>query len=203
MNWKEIIIDCLNRLGGEAHYYDIYNYIERTVENKKLSKTWKAVVRATIEINSSDSDKFMGKNDLFYSVEGKGKGIWGLRNFEANKLNVDLTEDDISFPEGKEKLRIHIYKERNPKLVIEAKKKFKKIHGKLYCEVCNFNFEEVYGEIGTDYIEVHHTKAVSEMEEIIETKLDDLAILCSNCHRMIHRKRPWLSIEKIKSLINK
>lgn len=61
----------------------------------------------------------------------------------------------------KVKLRKHIYKEGNPKLVIEAKKQFKEYNGKLFCEVCGFNFEKVYGELGIDYIEAHHIKAIS------------------------------------------
>lgn len=202
-SWKDDIITTLNNLGGEGHLSDIYSTIEKIRGKENLSKSWKSVMRGTIERFSSDSKVFTNKEDLFYSVEGKGNGIWGLRNYVPNRTTVDLTEDDISFPEGKESLKIHILKERNPKLVLESKKIFKKNNGKLFCEVCGFDFEKKYGEIGKEFIEAHHIKPVSEMTEGQETKIEDLVMLCSNCHKMIHRKRPWLSKEELKNLIDK
>lgn len=56
----------------------------------------------------------------------------------------------------------------------------------LVCEVCGFDFEKVYGKLGTGYIEVHHKKPVSEGERTTDLN-DDLVMLCSNCHKMIHR----------------
>lgn len=114
---------------------------------------------------------------------------------------MDLTEDDISFPEGKLMLKKHICRERNAKVIKKAKENFKKIHGELYCEICGFNFEKVYGDIGKDYIEGHHTIPVSELAEDSKTNPKDIVLLCANCHRMIHRKRPWLSQQDLKRLI--
>lgn len=61
---------------------------------------------------------------------------------------------------------------------------------KLRCEVpgCGFCFEEVYGELGEDYAHVHHLKALSAGPDDVTTTLDDLAIVCANCHAMIHRR---------------
>lgn len=76
------------------------------------------------------------------------------------------------------------------------------IHG-LTCMVCGFNFEAVYGDIGRDYIEVHHVKPLYSLDE--EVKIDpqnDLVCLCSNCHRMIHRRcDSILSVSELKKLI--
>lgn len=77
----------------------------------------------------------------------------------------------------------------------------KEKNGKIYCEVCGFDYESVYGEIGRDYVEGHHIKPVSELEENEVTKVEDIVLVCANCHRMLHRKRPWLSKEKLKLLI--
>ena len=74
-------------------------------------------------------------------------------------------------------------------------------HGKLYCEVCGFNFEEKYGDLGKDFIEAHHVKAVSSMKEDEKTKLEDLVMVCSNCHSMIHRRKPWLNKNQLKKLL--
>lgn len=67
-----------------------------------------------------------GNNDLFYSIEGKGKGIWGLRDSVPKDNNVDINEDGLGFIEGNKELRQHIYRERNPKVIRLAKKNLKK-----------------------------------------------------------------------------
>lgn len=118
---------------------------------------------------------------------------------EAN--NIGFTEDDEGFPEGKLILKQHLIKERNSEVVKLAKKRFIQKHGKLFCEVCDFDFSIRYGDIGKGYIEGHHTKPVSEMAENEKTKVEDIAIVCANCHRMLHRKRPWLTINDLKKLL--
>ena len=83
------------------------------------------------------------------------------------------------------------------------RKKAIKIHG-LSCKVCNFNFEEIYGERGADFIEVHHRKPIytfAGQEQAIDPHID-LVPLCSNCHRMIHRRSDnVLTVEQLQELI--
>ena len=69
--------------------------------------------------------------------------------------------------------------------------------------VCDFDFEEVYGELGKDFIEVHHTKPLSSLEHEVEVNPEeDLVCLCSNCHRMIHRNRnKIMTVEELKKLM--
>lgn len=199
--WLNITIEALTDLGGISHYSDLYEQIKS--RKSELPKSWKSIVRRTIEINSSDSEAFSGKNDIFYTVNGIGSGVWGLRNYIPNTHNIDLTEDDISFPEGKLILRQHLLRERNPKVILEAKRQFKNKFGKLFCEICDFDFEKRYGELGIDFIEGHHSKPVSELSENDETKIEDIVMVCSNCHKMLHRKRPWLDKESLQKLIVK
>jgi hypothetical protein len=75
--------------------------------------------------------------------------------------------------------------------------------GRLRCEACYFDFEERYGSRGKGFIEAHHTKPVETLVEGSKTKLDDLALLCANCHRMVHSTRPWLSIPELRELIQR
>jgi 5-methylcytosine-specific restriction enzyme A len=98
--------------------------------------------------------------------------------------------------EGGVIMRLHKRYERDPKL-ITAKKQFAKSAGAITCEVCDFDFQSTYGELGMGYIEVHHTKPVHTMEAGHKTKLEDLALLCANCHRMAHRRRVPLSLAEI------
>lgn len=105
--------------------------------------------------------------------------------------------DDLEYEEGKELLRLHKVRERDPKLIKDAKKRFRKLHGELFCEACGINFEKVYGERGKGFIECHHKKPLSKMKEGETTIVEDIGMLCSNCHRMIHRI-PMISIEELK-----
>lgn len=193
-SWLEEIKDAFIGLGGDAKYSDLYEYI---ADNRDISKNkdYKAQIRGTIEANSSDSDVFKeGRQDIFESIGGKGSGHWGLRNYEpSEKANVDLTEDDLGFSEGKKSLRRHVKRERNASLVKKAKTKFIKEKGKLYCEVCDFDFKDKYiDDIVDNFIEAHHLKPISKLEENEKTKISDLVMLCSNCHRMVHRYKPFI-----------
>lgn len=84
------------------------------------------------------------------------------------------------------------------------RKKAIEIHG-LNCYACGFNFEEVYGERGKEFIEIHLIKPLSTFEEAIEVNpKTDLVPLCANCHRMVHRRKDdVLSVEELKELIEK
>jgi len=61
--------------------------------------------------------------------------------------------------------------------------------GHLRCEVprCGFSFMEVYGETGNGYAQVHHRRSLAEVDDPRQTTLDELAIVCANCHAIIHR----------------
>jgi predicted HNH restriction endonuclease len=103
-------------------------------------------------------------------------------------------------PEGNKKTQTVSFYERDPKNRAEAIRK----HG-MTCIVCNFNFEEKYGERGAAYIEVHHKNPLykSKMSQVIDPE-KDLTVLCSNCHRMIHRKKDQiLTIEELKRMVRK
>ena len=199
MTYKEAIVKSLEALGGHAYYYDIYNKFEEIYDGE-LSKSWKAIVRATIERGSSDSTIYDGKEDLFESIEGIGNGHWGLRNYNSASY-VELTQEDDEFSEGKIALSKHLKRERNVKLIRKAKNKFIADRGHLYCEVCGFDFENTYGELGKDFIEAHHLKPISQMKDNEKTKLEDILMVCSNCHSMIHRKKPWLTKGQIKKIL--
>ena len=58
--------------------------------------------------------------------------------------------------------------------------------GRLPCQVCGFDFYESYGELGRDYAQVHHLKPLSDRTKPSLTLLSDLAVLCANCHTMVH-----------------
>jgi len=201
--WLNEVVEALTDLGGHGYYKDIYDKIwDRNVMDFTSNPHWKDAVRQTIEKYSSDSITYNKKADIFISIDGIGKGHWGLRDFEPNTTNVDVTEDDAGFPEGKKKLKQHICRERNAKVIYLAKKRYKEEYGQIICEICGFSFEQTYGNIGINFIEGHHILPVSEIPEGYRTKTEDIVLLCSNCHRMIHRRRPWLKKDELMKLIS-
>ncbi|CAN3980452.1 HNH endonuclease [Kitasatospora purpeofusca] len=118
---------------------------------------------------------------------------------------MDASDEDVdSFeaPEGRLLLRQHLRRERNPKLKQAKIKAVLKSGGSLVCEVCSFDFEAVYGERGVGYIECHHIVPLHVVGEST-TRLSDLALICSNCHRMIHRSAPWPTPMELRVLVQK
>ena len=123
------------------------------------------------------------------------KGLFPL------KFSLDEEAENTSTEKKKLFERIHRSREHNPKLRSEKKKMFQKKNGYLCCEICRFNFEEAYGELGRGFIEFHHTKPAACLTADEKTRLLDLALVCPNCHAMLHMKEPGLSIEELKSLV--
>lgn len=72
------------------------------------------------------------------------------------------------------------------------------------CKVCGFNFEKVYGEIGKEFIHVHHKNPISNNKKKKRiTPISDLIPVCPNCHAMLHQEKPPLTIQKLKSILKK
>jgi 5-methylcytosine-specific restriction protein A len=110
-------------------------------------------------------------------------------------------EEELAFPEGKVLYRLHRLRERSPGLVRRAKERALHEDGKLACAGCSFVFAEVYGEVGRGFIEAHHLAPLGELAGERRSRLSDLALVCANCHRMLHRKRPWLRLGELPSLL--
>ncbi|MFK4440704.1 putative HNH restriction endonuclease [Caballeronia udeis] len=131
-----------------------------------------------------------------------------VAQFIRNGIVEHKNDADLSGPdepgieeaeEGKVATRVHRYRERDRRLVEEAKAQALKKHGRLFCVACNFDFTNKYGTIGAGIIDVHHTKPVHTMEAGEKTKVSDLVLLCSNCHRVVHSKRKWLTLEQLRA----
>lgn len=130
------------------------------------------------------------------------KVIWSFHAADGLRLptrmpeEVDEGEAD-TVPEGaKRTIHINVY-ERDP----NARRKCIEKWG-TKCSVCSFDFAERYGELGEGFIHVHHLKPLGEIGEQYELNpVIDLRPVCPNCHAMLHRKVPALSIEELSSLL--
>ena len=99
--------------------------------------------------------------------------------------------------EGGEKVYVSIRRERDPILRADAIA----LHG-LDCMACGFNFEQFYGKIGRDFIEVHHVVPLAEARRRKTNPKTDLIVLCANCHRIVHRRKGiCLSLDELKGHI--
>lgn len=108
--------------------------------------------------------------------------------------------DEAEFPEGRPIWRLHRAKERRPEVVKLAKARARR-QGRLYCWACGFDFALFYGPYGEDFIEAHHTTPVHQLtRDSPPTKVIDLAMVCANCHRILHR-HPELTIKKLQRII--
>jgi 5-methylcytosine-specific restriction protein A len=72
----------------------------------------------------------------------------------------------------------------------------------LACEACGFDFAAHYGDRGRGFIECHHTMPIATLAEGHKTHINHLALVCANCHRIIHREKPWLAVEEVRALFN-
>ncbi|QND62709.1 hypothetical protein HB777_01460 [Mesorhizobium loti] len=110
--------------------------------------------------------------------------------------------DDVEeAQEGRLLAFLHYRRERSRKLVNARIRKALADSGELRCEACDMSFSEQYGERGDRFMEVHHTRPLHTLDEGRATPLTELALVCSNCHRMIHRRRQWLTIAEMISII--
>ena len=128
---------------------------------------------------------------------------WGNEKnivWQGNLMEIPSEDEESNFGEGAEVYRMHRARERDPQLAKRAKQKRLAETGALKCEVCNFDFSEEFGDLGAGYIEAHHTTPVSQLAGIRRTKLSELALVCANCHRMLHRSNPLLDIPSMRVL---
>jgi predicted HNH restriction endonuclease len=104
-----------------------------------------------------------------------------------------------SSPEGRLRLVTHLRRERDSRLAKHKRAEVLRTAGKLTCEACNFDFREYYGDLGDGFCEIHHLKAIAGYDEPGSTPLGQLAVVCANCHRIIHRTDPMLTPSQLRT----
>lgn len=143
-------------------------------------------------------EEFSGRPDEVARVANGILSLIGTSEAEA------LALDDLEFeaPEGRIMTRVHLCRERNIALVKKKKSAALRKHGCLACEICGFDFWRTYGERGREFIECHHTLPISLLGEHGKTSISDLALVCSNCHRIIHARRPWWTVDEARAALD-
>lgn len=110
--------------------------------------------------------------------------------------------DEDVFPEGMLLTRLHLARERSRAAVARKKRAVLNQTGRLECEACGFDFAQTYGTLGEGFTECHHSLPLADLPFARQTRLTDLVIVCANCHRMLHRARPALSVNELRDLLS-
>lgn len=121
----------------------------------------------------------------------------------AENGEYDDPEVDEEFDEGRTLTGIHKRKERNRKIRAKLISKRRKL-GDLACDICATSGTSSNAEFREAVFEAHHIIPVS-MAVVGKTKLSDMALLCANCHKMLHRiiaaKKKWVTLDEAQSLL--
>ncbi|QJW89366.1 restriction endonuclease [Spirosoma taeanense] len=198
--WREQLAELSHALWGSARFPYIFFF-----KTESISLTW-----ADLKEHVGYAPNFRPSGNVYRVRHDRLRefgGIEGYMNFitgrnrptsYSSSLPIGYVSEPIEddYQEGERLIRESSYFQRNPQLVRQAKK----LYGNS-CQVCGFNFENKYGEIGANYIECHHLNPLSERENTsanLVTNVADVRVVCSNCHRMLHRQRPALTIEELK-----
>lgn len=199
----DLIIDALETLGGgPAGNKEITDEVLK-IAQRPYGATPEATVRGRLRDNCIDIDGTIRGAGLFKSVYGlnAARGVWELANKTLTPANLDVVldgADAFETEEGRAILRTHLRRERSRKLIVDFKNSLKEAR----CEACGINFSEVYGDFGKDYIEAHHKIPVAQLEPGEKTSIKDLAALCANCHRVVHRNAGMQVSELVAYLAN-
>jgi hypothetical protein len=153
-------------------------------------------------INSAEIRKsanlFISAQVKYFGMSNAGSAI-NLIHFDSLP-KTDL-EEDITGKEGRILTRVHAYKERDKKFAARAKKYYKiKNGGNLWCVACDLKPELQYNDRGERCIEAHHKIPIEELQPDSIVRVDDVAMVCANCHRVIHSQKPCLTIEEVRAL---
>lgn len=141
------------------------------------------------------------ENDFYRGYHWNCEVIKRIRNTSQDDINLDnesKRERKDSETEGR---KVQYYTTKYERS-IQNRQEAIRLHG-TKCMICGFDFELKYGELGKGYIEVHHIKPLSELDEAVVVNPEtDLICVCSNCHRMLHRFRNYMvSVDELKQII--
>lgn len=176
-----------------------FRVLEKRLGDRRIPRAW-----LMEDANFQDLRILRMRNETNYLLTDEQLSLL-LELWESTKeMSSEVTNFEArDFPEGRLSLAIHLQRERNRELVKAARSSYKKQFGELRCTICDFSFRERYGTIGEDFIEMHHVVPISEASRARRSRVTDLVPVCANCHRMIHRRRPWLTVEALRELIRR
>jgi len=179
------------RKNPSDEYIRVCEYINKHMKNPYYDQKGGAK-RVWVRLNNDDITKLKNLG-LEYNSSGFATSTMSLS--DAETIAEEITNPGTYSEGATKKIFVNTY-ERST----SAREKCVAHYG-YNCSVCEFNFGDTYGELGIDYIHVHHLKPLSEIRETYHLDpILDLRPVCPNCHSMLHRHSPALSIEALLKL---
>jgi len=126
----------------------------------------------------------------------------------CNSMNIPSTIKDINlYPDTINDTGDILYEGAKMKITVNsferneaARKKCLMIYG-YSCSICKIDFEKTYGNIGKEFIHVHHLREISDIgKEYVINPQYDLIPICPNCHSMIHQRKPCFTINEMREI---
>ncbi|TDI60722.1 MAG: HNH endonuclease [Alphaproteobacteria bacterium] len=191
--WRVSVVEALKSLGGQAPLSEIYQAIKE-IREPPLPPSWEAIVRRELEYNSSDSESFQNRHNLFYSVDGLGHGVWGLREIEPKTIvsrEIEPNFDERNKLPGRSELTTYRIL-RDSRITRQLK-----ILYNNRCQICNevFRFEN-----GQPYSEAHHIRPLGNPHNGPDIA-SNVIILCPNHHAMCDYGGIKLDLGRIKLML--
>jgi 5-methylcytosine-specific restriction protein A len=181
---KEVFSELMFEVNGFSFASDDRSEINKIFRFEVEVLTPESALREGL-LNSREEEMLSFATRLFASL------------LPIERVEFRSPDEVIGFPEGA-KIEVSVNKyerdHRNRKIAIE-------LHG-LDCAACGFNFEAFYGSFAEGYIVVHHVTPVSMIGPDYVVNPDrDLVTICANCHAMLHRADPPLTVAELLKII--
>jgi ribosomal protein L30E len=192
---------------GDAEYQGYYRFKKDTIKvlaTPITAEMFKAIDSEFKGFNQSHQRKPVGMLPALFELINTGKGTVKKKELSVN-IPEEIDESEASsLKEGQKKQIVVNAYERNPQARRRCLAYYSKLNnGKIKCEICGFDFGEVYGKEFEGKIHIHHIKEISTIgTEYVIDATKDLIPICPNCHLVAHSRKPALEPREISKLIN-
>lgn len=192
--------------GNEYNGY--YQFVPSTISflNRPITKDeFKSIDSTFKAFSQSHQKKVVGLLPAIFELINGKNGFVKSKSFEVViPEEIGEKEADILVEGAKKQITVNAY-ERNPYARIECINHYRqKNNGRLKCEICGFDFGEIYGDEFIEKIHVHHLVELSSIGSEYEINaIEDLIPICPNCHMIAHSKRPPYTPDEIKEMIRR
>ncbi len=166
-----------------------------TLDGKLTNPAISRLLGAELETDEkSESDYLIFCSEYGIRASRKKRSYW-----KSREITTEVKSSISAFYEGKAMLKETTLFQRSSALVKAVKASREPI-----CECCQFDFQKIYGERAKGYIECNHLTHISKRAgRNVPTTLDEVALLCANCHRMVHRTREGLTLDELRAEMKK
>jgi 5-methylcytosine-specific restriction protein A len=195
------IESALESLHGTARANMIHSRVLERFCNSEIpdnylnERSFRQTIQRKIENHCPQAAGFEGaqREAVFIRV---GRGVYSLAAKESSIIAEEITSEAAIIEGATRSISVNSY-ERSV-----AARNICVAHYGYDCVVCGFNFESAYGVAGQFYIHVHHVVPLATIQRSYEIDpVADLRPVCANCHAIIHRTSPAMSIDEAKALV--